>query len=232
MAPATFLEETALKTHIIHIIDASGSMYSYIDDTIGGYNAYLANLAGDGNEYTITTFLFSSPHYFNQLCLRTPLESAPRLDRDIYQAKGYTALLDATGDAISGFRQDFVLPDEEQVLVVSTTDGHENASTRFSLHAIKELITGLEATGRWKFVYLAQGVDNWQGARDMGYNSNSYVGTQVVDSHTSYGETLSKFSSRNATRGFAGAQGMSLHSVAQEDFADEQLQPQPSDNQP
>ena len=63
------------------------------------------------------------------------------------EPRGMTALLDALGDSLEGFRSALsAMPAHAQpatVQVVVVTDGHENASRRWTHDRVTRLITGL-----------------------------------------------------------------------------------------
>lgn len=170
-------------THVLMLIDASGSMQRHRDDTIGSFNAYLDTLAADGGKYAITVALFSSREFYH-VHARSLAAGNPklRLDDDSYRTMGMTALYDATGRTITEFIDSHEeLAPEDRVVMVTLTDGAENNSVVWSHTTVKPLIKGLEAGGQWDFLYLAQGFDGWSNALNMGYQANSYVGTVSVD---------------------------------------------------
>ncbi|MGM2799589.1 hypothetical protein ACS2Q1_29450, partial [Bacillus cereus group sp. Bce004] len=79
------------------------------------------------------------------------------------EPRGMTALHDAVGDALEGFRAALsAIPVHAQpgtVLVVVVTDGHENASNRWTGDRVNRLVTGLTDELGWNFVYLGAGQD-------------------------------------------------------------------------
>lgn len=169
-------------THVLMIIDMSGSMWDLAGDVRGGYNAYLEGLAGNDIRYRVTTTVFDTE--FISLNVATKLKDTPRLNSDNYFPRGSTALLDAVGKTISEFEAKTQLAEDERVLVVVQTDGLENASREFSAERIAEMVEARERTDRWLFVYLGAGKEAWGQGHAMGfwanYNSaNSVTGTQA-----------------------------------------------------
>ncbi len=55
----------------------------------------------------------------------------------------------------------------ERVLVVTITDGHENASEEFTHQALKKLVNQQQAEG-WEFLYLSAALDAFADAQRMG----------------------------------------------------------------
>lgn len=176
-----------MTTHVIMILDASSSMIPYRSETIVGYNSYIADLEKDEhNEYTVTTVTFSSHNYFHIHASKLkPGDPNLIISAADYTPRGNTALLDATGRVVTEFKQTHGgLGENDKVIVVTTTDGEENDSREFSYRTIKALMDALRDTGKWEFVFLAQGFDGWTQASRMGYRDTGYVGTQVVSRGT------------------------------------------------
>ena len=85
-------------------------------------------------------------------------------------------LLDATAHVIACARaRAHGLPadaEPERVVVVTITDGLENASREFSREDIRTLIAEREADG-WVFVFLSAGLDTYNESRSFGYSDGS-----------------------------------------------------------
>jgi Mg-chelatase subunit ChlD len=88
-----------------------------------------------------------------------------------------TPLLDATGSVIDrAARRAAELAaagqPPEQLLVVTITDGEENASRELTRGKVVELVRAKEAEG-WTFVFLGAGLDAYEEAGGMGYRARS-----------------------------------------------------------
>lgn len=155
-----------MKTVNVHLIlDQSGSMYTVLDDTIGGVNAYLASLRQDAStacNVSITTFSDQ-----NQVVRAlTPIASLEPFGRHNYHPMGSTALLDAIG---TFFRRVELIDDGETPhLVVIVTDGEENASRYYTASAIRAETSKLEAKGNFTFVYIGANQDAFKVTQDLG----------------------------------------------------------------
>lgn len=198
-----------MTIHTLMIVDASGSMTPFRQDTIGGFNGYIDELAKDtANKYTVTAVLFANPTFFRVhaagIEVHGGLIGAAKLDEVSYTPMGMTALLDATGKAITEFEQVVQLAEGDKVVVVSITDGEENASREYSFEAIASLIEDRKAKG-WEFVFLAQGFDGWQQASRMGYAARDYGGTRTMHTNSVTGTYRAAAAT---TRGMAS--GMSV----------------------
>jgi len=75
-----------------------------------------------------------------------------------------TALLDAVGETLSALR---ARKPKGNVVVVIVTDGYENASRKWSRHAVAQLVRECEAD-EWEIVFLGANIDSFAEARRMG----------------------------------------------------------------
>jgi hypothetical protein len=151
MAKIRALIGTAKKTtHIIQVLDESGSMNAGIDITLSSYNemtdvARRAQLAsGDETTATLITFADEAEVMYEQV----PIGSVVALTKANYVPEGMTALYDAIGLAIhtaSKFKTD----ENTAFLLQIFTDGGENVSKFYGAPRLKSMIEELNATGKW-----------------------------------------------------------------------------------
>jgi hypothetical protein len=147
------------KTHIICILDRSGSMASIMSDSIGGFNTFLRKQKELPDEATITVALFDDK--YELLYDNVDIKKAEELTSKIWYPRGTTALYDALGKTINTDRAKLKTLGKEapaKVLVCIVTDGLENASTEYKgetgRQQIKNLIRECE-NDDWNFIYLA-----------------------------------------------------------------------------
>lgn len=169
-------------TEIIFIMDASGSMTYLTDDTIGGFNSLIEDQKKNPGECKVTTVLFSNGHRKLHDCV--DIKEVNPMTRSDYVAYGMTGLYDAVGTTIDevGVRLSST-PEEKRpgkVMVIITTDGHENASKEYTQKRIKEMIELQQNTYNWTFMFLganinAEDVGSSYGIKD-GY-SKTYTAT-------------------------------------------------------
>lgn len=170
-----------MKTHIIAVIDCSGSMGSIASEASSGFNEFVKQQLGLPGEAALTLIEFDTSVQVQYRML--PLNRVPTYH---LRPRGMTALLDAIGEAINIGQSRDSLEAFDQVVVCILTDGAENASKRFNKGQINALITERQVAG-WSFVFLAANQDAFATARSYGiseqYTANfsaDRVGTQAA----------------------------------------------------
>lgn len=176
-------------TEVVFILDRSGSMSSLTNDTIGGFNSFVEQQKKEAGECFLTTILFDDQYdvLHDHIDIQ---EVKPLTDRE-YFARGMTALLDATGKAIStvGNRLAVTNEDErpENVIVVITTDGQENSSKEFTAEKIKEMVSHQEEKYKWSFLFLGANIDAFATGGAYGFDASrtaqytaDAIGTQTL----------------------------------------------------
>ena len=154
---------------LICILDRSGSMGPIQDDAIGGFNVFLDAQKKVPGEARLSLVLFDHealvPHR------QAPIAGVPPLTAETYVPRGSTALYDAVGDALYRLHSRIAETPEasrpERVVVAILTDGHENASQRFSRAQIADAIAARRAEG-WEFTFLAANQDAMLAADAIG----------------------------------------------------------------
>ena len=158
-------------TELVFILDRSGSMSGFEDDTIGGFNAMIEKQKkeGEGMVY-VSTVLFDNVS--EVLHDRIPIGEIKPMTRADYHVRGCTALLDAIGGAIHhiGNVHKYARPSDvpRHTVFVITTDGMENASRNYSYSDIKSKIKRQTEKYGWEFIFLAANIDAAEMADDIG----------------------------------------------------------------
>lgn len=159
-----------MKTEIVFILDNSGSMGRFTEDTIGGFNSFLEAQKQESGEATLTTVLFNSKHTVLHDGLN--IQDVKPMTRNEYCAGGNTALLDALGDTINSIGKKLNDMDEDNrpanVLFMITTDGAENASVEYSKKQIKEMIEHQQEKYNWNFIFVGANIDSVSEAASLG----------------------------------------------------------------
>jgi hypothetical protein len=165
------------KTIYHLIVDKSGSMMDCVDNTINGFNEQVNRIKDKALEFTeeditmgLTTFNENVKHlYFQQ----NPKEMV-LLTHENYRPSGGTALLDAVGESITEIERQVntsLIP--TTVIVVILTDGYENASKKYNLVNIRNMISKLEESGKWTFSFIGATLDAVDVAASMSIKSQN-----------------------------------------------------------
>jgi Mg-chelatase subunit ChlD len=163
--------------HTYVLIDRSGSMESIASDVIGGFNALVAEQQANGPDAKITVIQFDSQDPAAVMVAGIPVLEMTKLDRSVYQPRGGTPLLDATGMLIGRIRVEQEARkatglETEDVVFVTITDGQENQSREYNLARINQLVEQCKAEG-WTFVYVSADPSAYHDAAAMGYDHGS-----------------------------------------------------------
>ena len=175
-------------TELVMILDRSGSMGGLEGDTIGGYNSMLHRQREAGGEVLVSTVLFDNES--EVLHDRIPLREMRPMTEKEYFVRGCTALLDAIGGAIHhiGNVHRYAREEDrpEKTIFVITTDGMENASSRYSYEKVRRMVEQKKEKDGWEFLFLGANIDAIETAGRFGiapdraanYNSDS-MGTAL-----------------------------------------------------
>ncbi len=157
------------KTELVCILDRSGSMGGLETDTIGGFNAMLNRQRKLPGKLFVTTVLFDDA--YEMLYLHRDINAVSPMTEHEYYVRGCTALLDAIGLAMDQMKNDIHEMTEadrpDDVIFFITTDGYENASTRFSYDDIKKKISTAKEKYGWEFIFSAANIDEKKIAREL-----------------------------------------------------------------
>jgi hypothetical protein len=145
-------------THLYFLLDRSGSMQSIREDTIGGFDAFIAEQRTQPGQCRVTLAQFDDR--YDVVYADLPIGEVPGLE---LQPRGTTALLDAIGRLLTEAGEHLAaLPESERpgtVIVGIMTDGHENASKEWTHAAVKALIQQQTQTYGWEFLYMGADQD-------------------------------------------------------------------------
>ena len=207
-------------THLTVVLDRSGSMDNRITDSIGGFNAMLAEQQRLPGTCDLKVVQFDDTF---ELIYDGPIAAAKPLDNTVHFARGSTALRDALGRVIreNGARFAAIAEGDRpgKVMVTVFTDGLENSSSEFSPEAIRAMVDEHQSTYSWTFVFLgADQATALQGEQLGIANSFRYDVDTTAGNATAYAGVNRVFE-----RARSAAPGMSV-AMSQEDF---QVTPEP-----
>ena len=147
------------------VLDRSGSMANAWDDTLGGLNEYVKQLAGDNSVNAKITL-----SVFDTESIETIRHAAPAkefnavTDKEVFP-RGGTPLLDAVGQSINDMQTR--LTNYHKALIVMT-DGHENSSREHTKASVKAMIEKAQRED-WLVTYLGADHDAWGQAQGLGF---------------------------------------------------------------
>ena len=164
-------------TELVFILDRSGSMSGLERDTIGGFNSMIEKQKKEAGEAVVSTVLFDGVS--EVIHDRLPLERVPEMTEREYFPRGCTALLDAVGGAVHhiGNVHKYARREDvpEKTLFIITTDGYENASTRYSYERVKRMIERQTEQYGWEFLFLGANIDAAAEAKRFGIRADRAV---------------------------------------------------------
>ena len=157
-------------TEIVFILDRSGSMAGYEEDTIGGFNATIEKQKKlDGTCYVSTVMFANQSKVIHD---RVRLDEIEKMTENDYQVGGGTALLDAIGRSIHHISNvhKYARPEDvpAHTIFIITTDGMENASRQYDSSTVKRMISRQQEKYGWEFIFLAANIDAVETADRIG----------------------------------------------------------------
>jgi hypothetical protein len=147
-------------TRIAIILDRSGSMQTVREATVSGFNEFIRQQKALPGEASVLLVQFDDQY---EVVFDKPLAEVPELTQDGFVPRGWTALLDAQGRTIVKLGADLAaMPEADRpskVVVMTLTDGMENASKEYDLQQIGEMIRHQRDVYNWEFVFLGANQD-------------------------------------------------------------------------
>jgi len=168
------------RSHIVFILDRSGSMLPLTEAAVTAYNDFVFEQSQVPGTATITLVLFNT--IMETKCEYTTLSQAPKLNAVTYAPNGLTALLDTVGTWIERTGKYLASTQEserpEHVIFTVFTDGQENASKEYTTKQIKEMIEHQESAYNWNFIFLGAGIDAYAASAPLGISYANTIQTQ------------------------------------------------------
>lgn len=166
------------NTHVVVVIDRSGSMGAIRDDAQGAINQFLADQGSIVDESTISLWDFDT--------IIEKKMDARRIEKGLtytLEPRGGTALYDALGKAITGADEflkskDGAADQPKNILLAVLTDGQENSSREFSKTKITEMIKDRQERYGWQIMYLSSDANAWADAKAIGIYSQNFTAYQ------------------------------------------------------
>ena len=165
-------------THLYFLLDRSGSMNSIVEDTVGGFDAFIAEqrrfTEEAPGECRVTLAQFDDA--YEEVYADRPIADVPSL---VLQPRGTTALLDSVARIVLDAGKRLAdLPEDQRpgtVIVGIMTDGLENASREWSHPQVKQLIETQTRDYQWQFLYLGADQDAVEVGMSIGVSAGHSV---------------------------------------------------------
>jgi uncharacterized protein YegL len=192
-------------THIVMVVDRSGSMTSSWKDVQGGYSELIKTNKDATGECTFSLAVFDDN--YDLLEDFTPIEKVDEKLKTF--PRGGTALLDAIGRTIKSVGAKLAKLDEDQrpdrVMVYILSDGQENSSREFKKEDVEKMIKTQESEYSWVFNYVGATLASVNDAVSFGIKS----------SHATY------YNAENSGNAFSvlGEKMLRMRSVSNEQYA-------------
>lgn len=186
---------TEKYTHILAIVDRSGSMYASAERMTEALNEYFMSQDIEGQRCFVDYVQFDTD-------IETVFEDtkASRARARI-EPRGGTALLDAVGKSVNTFKaknkKTAKIHRPDDILVVIVTDGYENASKEYTYADIQKLVKKLE-NKNWKFVFLGANIDAEKFGGKLGIDRESSL-TFNIHNNNAVNATTSALSTYSTT---------------------------------
>lgn len=149
------------RADIWYLLDRSGSMGAIAEYVVQGFDDFVAEQCKEKGEATMTVVQFDGQDIHDVVFAARPLAEVTSI-AGRFEPRGATPLYDAIAllldRAEAHLRRSGADPADQ--LVVILTDGHENASSRWTAPMVFERIDGLRNAG-WTFVFVGANQDSY-----------------------------------------------------------------------
>lgn len=200
-------------THIVLLIDRSGSMQPIKVDMEGALKAFLEDQKKLDGDCTLTVAQFDDTLDF--IANLKPLAEIEELK---IEPRGMTALIDSMCSLINKAGEELAALDEDsrpdRVLFITITDGQENASREFTNAQLSEKIKHQEENYKWNFTYLGANQDSFSTAQQLGISN---VDNKFMNYNTSCAGSVAMYAS--LTSAVTRFRSVNSAEVTQDSFA-------------
>ncbi|MEN9353526.1 MAG: hypothetical protein RL318_851 [Fibrobacterota bacterium] len=159
-------------SHIVFVLDRSGSMDIMRREAVDGFNRFLAHQGSLPGRVTTSLVQFSDK-------VETSWENIPLSEASLtlegYCPGGMTALFDAVGSTVDAVGRSLAkLPETRRpakVLFAILTDGEENSSRHYDAARVQERIRHQADVYGWEFLFLGASERWLEQAKELGIES-------------------------------------------------------------
>jgi hypothetical protein len=176
-------------THIIAVLDRSGSMGSVKQAAIDGFNEFLKTQQALPGKATMTVILFDDKYEILHDSVK--LQDVPELTEETFVPRGMTALFSSMGRAIGTYKASLLKATAakrpDKVLMITITDGADNVKGDYSQENVANMVKELKADGKWQFLFLCSEENAVLTSQQLGISTgntlkftNSAVGNKAL----------------------------------------------------
>ena len=193
----TVTTETTINTkptHMIVVLDRSGSMQSIGKATVEGLNTLIKEQKGAEGEAVMTLVQFDNEYQIDYKS-KPIKEVADLVYGETFVPRGMTALYDAIGKTIAD------IDTTDDVVLVIVTDGAENSSREFTREIVFEKIEEKKKAG-WNVLFLAANQDAMRTGGSLGIDANNSMSfnANAGSVNASYSNISGKLSSYRSSK--------------------------------
>jgi hypothetical protein len=194
----TTTKKTKLKSVDYLLLDASSSMSDKVPMLIQSYNECMDMLNNSSNLVDLESYTLKFDSYVGPLSRNNSFNHISS-----FKIGGMTALFDALGTAINHAIQNYVKG--QQTVITVVTDGIENASNRYNLSSIKELVETAKNKYNITINYIGAGdfLSVQAAAQSMGIFASNTINIDNSGRGISQGLDKYKMSRLGSTQSFA-----------------------------
>ena len=172
-------------THIIAILDESGSMEICKNDVKHGFDNFVREQRDFPGKCTFTLIKFNEQSTY--VHTGVSVNDIPPLD---FHPQGRTALYDAMGLAIKSTGEWLSKMEESErpskVICMTFTDGENNASRQFTKQQIREMVELQTNIYKWHFVFLGANMDGMAEGQSLGVAAAAAASYSVDQTREAY----------------------------------------------
>lgn len=185
------------KSHVVLVLDRSGSMQSCREDSEGGVNAFIKEQQKLPGNVSMSIYQFDTD--VELVCDTKPVSEVEDYK---LEPRGMTALFDAIGRAIRDTGVQLAAMKEEDrpalVTVMIVTDGGENASREYTQSLIKSMIEDQKNVYSWQFSFLGANQDAFLTGGSLGIDQGDIANYTTAKSGKAFAGMSGKFARMHA----------------------------------
>lgn len=215
------------KTHVVMLLDESGSMGGYRQAVVESFNNYVTELKNSTKRCFLSLYKFDArpgERMLRKVFKNRKVKECYPLTTSQYAPHGGTPLFDAVGTLIQKTKKR--LPKDAKVMFVVHTDGQENSSQEFNQERVRNLIRRMEKKRGWVFIYLGEGSQAWNAGYDFGIQNVANYSPSLRGAAMDKLSTTTAFFASSAKADVAGRHDLyAAAGIADADDIDETVPP-------